>query len=73
MQVFHLRSSDACEKLNIAPNTLKRICKRLSIGRWPARKLSSLASLKEDVQKEANKMDIYQSQVQLAVCSSRPL
>ena len=38
--------------LGILPKTLKRVCQKLNIGRWPQRKLSSLVYLREEVQKD---------------------
>ena len=51
-QVFHLRSEEAAEHLGISHNSLKRLNVRLGIGRWPARKLSSLSHLSKRVQSD---------------------
>ncbi|GAX80382.1 hypothetical protein CEUSTIGMA_g7821.t1 [Chlamydomonas eustigma] len=45
-EVFHLKSKDAAQALKINQRTLKNVCRRQGIDRWPQRKLSSLESLR---------------------------
>ena len=54
MQVFHLKSTDAAAQLNISQNTLKRLSKRLNVGRWPQRKLASLANLMAEADQDSD-------------------
>lgn len=35
--LFCMRQTDAAKKLGIAPSTLKQVCRKLGVGRWPWR------------------------------------
>jgi hypothetical protein len=39
--MFHMRQTEAAQALGIAASTLKHVCRRLGIGRWPWRSLVS--------------------------------
>lgn len=36
---FHLKAEEASQQLNICPTTLKILCRKLKLGRWPFRKV----------------------------------
>lgn len=40
---FHLGLKEAAAELGVAPTTLKRVCRRLGIPRWPRRTLQKLS------------------------------
>ncbi|XP_042497518.1 protein RKD1-like [Macadamia integrifolia] len=49
---FYLPITQAAKELNVGLTLLKKRCRELGIGRWPHRKLVSLQTLIENVQKE---------------------
>jgi len=51
---FDLRLEDACEKLGISTTSMKKICRQWYIQRWPHRKLKSLQSKQQKIQKQLN-------------------
>jgi DNA-binding MurR/RpiR family transcriptional regulator len=49
-----MQANEASCTLGISPNSLKRLCQRLGIARWPQRKLAGLVALQEHLQAEAD-------------------
>jgi len=39
-QYFHLTQAEACKALGLGGTSLKKVCRRLGIERWPHRKVS---------------------------------
>lgn len=48
---FHLPINEAALQLGMCPSVLKKICRNIGIKRWPYRKIKSIDSLIESLQK----------------------
>jgi hypothetical protein len=46
---FNMRITDAAPKLGVGLTNFKKICRGLGIGRWPKRKLDSVANLEDSL------------------------
>lgn len=48
---FHLTINDAANQLSVCPTMLKKTCRQNGVDRWPYRKIKSIDSLIESLQK----------------------
>ncbi|KAL9657558.1 hypothetical protein ABK040_000985 [Willaertia magna] len=53
-QLFDIKLEDACDTIGISTTSMKKLCRKFGIPRWPYRKLQSLQLKKERVVKEMN-------------------
>lgn len=58
--LYHLPTQEAAKKLEVCPTIFKRICRKQGLKRWPYRKIHSINSLIESLEKtiKANEGEI---------------
>lgn len=60
---FHMKAEDASKMLNICPTTLKILCRKLELGRWPHRKVKSIDNrirkLRKQMREKAEARDMH--------------